>query len=177
MKLIRQFIAAAVAAMLAGSAGATATPEEFKELGMTLTPWGAEKAGNEEGTIPAYTGGLTLTPAGISVTSDGKLPNPFASEKPLFSIAAKNVEKYADKLTRSGQLMGVQEGFSLPDYNTGTWLRSSVFTSYDLPKAQYAAVNLIGIMDGGFYRQLPQRRPERGADARIAGHVRLALMS
>ncbi|MES2258416.1 MAG: DUF1329 domain-containing protein [Pseudomonadota bacterium] len=99
MKLTHQMIAAAVALLAAGSAAAVVTPDEAKQLGTTLTAWGAEKAGNKDGSIPAYTGGLTKTPAGVSVPADGRLPNPYASEKPLFSIDAKNVQQYADKLT------------------------------------------------------------------------------
>ena len=47
------------AAMLAAQAGAlhaAVTAEEAKQLGTTLTLVGAEKAGNKEGTIPAYAG-------------------------------------------------------------------------------------------------------------------------
>ena len=33
-----------------------------KELGGDLTPIGAEKAGNADGSIPAWTGGLTTPP-------------------------------------------------------------------------------------------------------------------
>ena len=41
-----------------------------------LTPMGAEAAGNKEGTIPAWTGGLATDAA--SVDSKGFLANPFA---------------------------------------------------------------------------------------------------
>ena len=44
---------------------------------------GAEKAANKDGTIPAYTGGLTTAPAGFK-TGDGIRPDPFAAEKPLY---------------------------------------------------------------------------------------------
>ena len=119
MKLSYQVIAAAAAAMLAGQATAVATADEAKQLGTTLTAWGAEKAGNKEGTIPAYTGGLTKTPAGVTVPADGKLPNPYAAEKPLFAIDAKNVDKYADKLT-AGHLDLIRRypGFRLDVYPT-----------------------------------------------------------
>ncbi|WP_083684350.1 DUF1329 domain-containing protein [Massilia putida] len=101
MKLNHRMLAAAVAALVGGGAGATATPEELKQLGTTLTAWGAEKAGNKDGSIPAYTGGLTKTPAGI--TPAPKLPDPYVGEKPLFSIDAKNAQQYADKLTPGQQ--------------------------------------------------------------------------
>jgi hypothetical protein len=74
------------------------TPEEVAQLGKNLTEFGAEKAGNAEGTIPPYTGGLTQVPPGY-VPNSGFRPDPFASEKPLFSIDAKNMAQYADKLT------------------------------------------------------------------------------
>ena len=59
---------------------------------------GAEKAANKDGTIPAYTGGLTTPPAGFKA-GDGIRPNPFAGEKPRLAIDAKNMAQHADKLT------------------------------------------------------------------------------
>ena len=38
---------------------AKVTAEEAERLKKDLTPFGAEKAGNADGTIPAWTGGLT----------------------------------------------------------------------------------------------------------------------
>jgi hypothetical protein len=98
MKLTHTLFAATIGALFAGQACAVATPEEVKSLGTTLTAWGAEKAGNKDGTIPAYTGGLTKTPAGVSA-ADGLLRSPYANQKPLYSVDAKNLDKYADKLT------------------------------------------------------------------------------
>ncbi|ANB73015.1 hypothetical protein AYM40_12055 [Paraburkholderia phytofirmans OLGA172] len=71
--------------------------DEAAKLKSTLTPFGAEKAGNKSGTIPAWDGGYTQAPPGYK--SGDQLPDPFASEKPLYSITAKNVDQYADKLT------------------------------------------------------------------------------
>ena len=79
-------IAAAVALAFAGPAGAAASADEIKSLGTTHTPWGAEKAGNKEGTIPAYTGPVA-PPAGFDPKNPGYRPDPFAAEKPMFSIA------------------------------------------------------------------------------------------
>ena len=91
-------IAAAVALAFAGPAGAAASADEVKSLGTTHTPWGAEKAGNKEGTIPAYTGPVA-PPAGFDPKNPGYRPDPFAAEKPLFSIDAKNMDQYAAKLS------------------------------------------------------------------------------
>src|SRR5438045_5259742 len=87
-------------AVAAGSlaAHAAVTADEAKALGTTLTPIGAEKAGNADGTIPAYTGGLTAGPAGYKA-GDGIRPNPFAGEKPRLVIDAKNMAPQAAHLT------------------------------------------------------------------------------
>ena len=73
-------------------------PTKPRRSARTLTPIGAEKAANKDGTIPAYTGGLTTPPAGFKA-GDGIRPNPFAGEKPRLSIDAKNMAQHADKLT------------------------------------------------------------------------------
>lgn len=78
----------ALAAVSAAEAGALKT---------TLTPFGAEKAGNKDGAIPTWTGGYTTVPAGFK--QGGRRGDPFAADKPLFSITAKNVDQYADKLS------------------------------------------------------------------------------
>ncbi|MFZ2950572.1 MAG: DUF1329 domain-containing protein, partial [Desulfuromonadaceae bacterium] len=97
MRLSNIIIAAAVVvASYAGGAQAG--------LPDNLTPIGAEKAGNKEGTIPAWTGGYTGRPAGF-VKGSGRLPDPFASDKVLFSITAKNMDKFADKLSDGQKAM------------------------------------------------------------------------
>lgn len=71
--------------------------EEAARLKGELTPVGAERAGNKDGTIPAWTGGLTIPTPGF--TNGGRRPDPFADEKPILQITAKNADQYADKLT------------------------------------------------------------------------------
>src|SRR5262245_15761230 len=83
--------------VLAGSAMAAAPADQVARLGASLTPMGSEKAGNADGSIPAWTGGLP-TNAG-AVDAKGFLADPFASEKPLFTITAANAQQYKDKLT------------------------------------------------------------------------------
>ena len=91
-------ITLAVAATCSTNAVAAVSAEEAKQLGTTLTPVGAEKAGNKEGTIPEWTGGLTTPPAGFQKGS-GKRPNPFANEKPRLTITSANVAEHASKLS------------------------------------------------------------------------------
>jgi Protein of unknown function (DUF1329) len=88
----------AVAAFVAGPTRAAVSADEAKQLGATLTPIGAEKAGNKEGTIPEWTGGLTTIPAGY-VKGSNKRVDPFASEKPRLVITGKDLAAHADKLT------------------------------------------------------------------------------
>jgi hypothetical protein len=73
------------------------TPEEAAQLKNTLTPMGAEKAANKDGSIPAWTGGNTTATPGFK--NGGKRPDPFAAEKPLYSVTSKNLDQYADKLS------------------------------------------------------------------------------
>lgn len=89
--------AIAVAMTFAGAAQAGVSADEAAKLKTTLTPLGGERAGNADGSIPAWDGGYTQVPEGYQ--SGDPRPDPFAGEKPLFSISAANLDQYADKLT------------------------------------------------------------------------------
>lgn len=116
-KITKTTIAIALLSSCAG-AHAAVTPEEARKLGATLTLVGAEKAGNKDGSIPEYTGGLTTPPAGF-VKERGVRPDPFADEKPLFAVDAKNMAQYADKLTEGTKaLMKTLPGFRIDVYKT-----------------------------------------------------------
>lgn len=82
---------------LAPFAQAAVSADEAAKLKTELTPFGAEKAGNKAGTIPAWTGGYTTPMPGF--VNGGKRGDPFAKEKPLYSVTAKNMAEHADKLT------------------------------------------------------------------------------
>jgi len=84
--------------LLVGAAHAAVTAEEAKALGTTLTPIGAEKAGNADGTIPEWSGKWLGVPPGVKY--DGKRnADPYADEKPLFTITAQNLAQYAEQLS------------------------------------------------------------------------------
>ncbi len=76
---------------------AAVTEEEAARLRSDLTPLGAERVGNREGTIPAWDGGYTKVPPGYR--SGDLRPDPFAEEKPLYAVTAANMNRYADKLS------------------------------------------------------------------------------
>src|SRR6185503_18298037 len=108
-----------LAALLAStvSAQAAVSAHEAAKLKSTLTPVGAEKAGNKASTIPAWDGGLAKAPPGYK--NGDVRPDPYADEKPVLSINAKNMVQYADKLTDGVQaLMKKYPDFRIDVYPT-----------------------------------------------------------
>jgi len=99
MSPIRSWLRAGAFSLTALSAAALAAvpADEAAQLGGKLTPIGAEKAGNADGSIPAWTGGLAKDAA--PVDANGFLSDPFPSEKPLFTITKDNYTQYQAKLT------------------------------------------------------------------------------
>ncbi len=100
-KTIFAFVLATLMVCTATPVLAKVTAEEAAKLKTELTPVGAERAGNKEGTIPAWTGGITKIPEGIDyeAKSGTPHPDPFAEDKILFTITAQNVDQYKDKLS------------------------------------------------------------------------------
>lgn len=90
-----QWAGIALLAVSINNAWADASPAD---LGTTLTPMGAQIAGNTDGSIPAYTGGLIQAPAGFDEKS-GVRPDPFAHDKPLYRVDSKNMAQYAPLLS------------------------------------------------------------------------------
>lgn len=91
------FGAALTLTLAAGELFAKASPEEIEQLGNELTPSGAEKAGNEAGTIPPWTGGITEPPAGYS--EGDHHPDPYPDDEILFTITPDNYQDYMDHLS------------------------------------------------------------------------------
>ncbi|VVN26135.1 hypothetical protein PS862_05477 [Pseudomonas fluorescens] len=143
-KMILQCGALALS-LLAVNVMAAVSPEEANKLGTSLTPLGGEKAGNADGSIPAWTGGLPKN-AG-AVDSKGFLADPFATEKPLFTITAATVDKYKDKLS-DGQIAMFKrypETYKIPVYPT----HRTVAVPADINEsAKRSALNVTSINDG-----------------------------
>jgi hypothetical protein len=98
-----------VAALAATAAPAAVSNQEAAELKSRLTPVGAERSGNADGTIPAWTGGVTAAPGYVS---GAPRPDPFSADKPLFSITARNFRDYEDKLPEGAKALFAK----YPDY-------------------------------------------------------------
>ncbi|MGH8562477.1 MAG: DUF1329 domain-containing protein, partial [Nevskiales bacterium] len=94
-------LAAALLGLVAFQAQAKVAEAEAAKLGSALTAVGADPKASADGVIPAYTGGLGQkgNPAKID-TSD-----PYASEKPLYTITKANMAQYKDKLSVGHQKM------------------------------------------------------------------------
>ncbi len=84
-----------------GQAVAGAKPDQIHRLSEDLTPMGSERAGNAEGTIPEWTGGITTPPAEYKPGDHHQ--NPFPDDQPLFRIDGSNYQQYADKLSTGQQ--------------------------------------------------------------------------
>ena len=131
------------AAFAAGMA--TATAQSAADLGKSLTPLGAEKAGNAAGTIPAWEGGITQSPAGYQ--SGDHHPDPFAADKPSATITSANAEQYADNLTEGHKalLARYASTYKMPVYPT----RRSASAPQDIYDATKTNVGSAKLADGG----------------------------
>jgi len=104
MNIKQTLLIAALGLVGAGQAMAAVSAEEAARLGNELTPSGAEMAANADGTIPAWTGGLTEIPAGYEPGA-GKRPNPWPDEQPYLVITKDNMGEYTDQLTEGSKAL------------------------------------------------------------------------
>ncbi len=117
MKKLALVASAITLALSVNVAQAKVTEAEAAKLGNELTPLGAVKAGNADGSIPAWTGGITTPPAGYSPGDFH--PDPFPDDKPLFEITAANYKEYTDFLTPGQQkLFENYDTYRMPVYQT-----------------------------------------------------------
>ena len=103
MKRATVLLLTATALLATGPAKAKAelTPEELAMLSNELTPVGGERAGNADGTIPPWEGGITQPPAGYRPGDHH--PDPFPDDEVLFTITKDNMAQYASKLSDGHQ--------------------------------------------------------------------------
>ncbi|MDN6873439.1 DUF1329 domain-containing protein [Pseudomonas citronellolis] len=157
--------------LLAGQAMAAVSADQVARLGADLTPMGAEKAGNADGSIPAWTGGLATSAGALDAA--GFLADPYAGEKPLFTITAQNAEQYKAKLT-PGQLAMFKrfpDSYLIPVYPSH---RSAAYPAEVLAavKANAGATHLAEGGNGleNFKVSIPFPIPQNGLEA-IWNHV------
>jgi hypothetical protein len=99
-KSLKRLTLASVAVTLALSSTATlakVSPTDVEKLSKELTPMGAVRGANKDGSIPSWTGGITSVPAGYTV-GDHHI-DPFSTDKVEYTITAANVAQYKAMLT------------------------------------------------------------------------------
>ncbi|MBA6349027.1 MULTISPECIES: DUF1329 domain-containing protein [unclassified Colwellia] len=97
---LKKLTLASVAVSLAIVSTATlakVSSTEVAKLSKELTPIGAVRAANKDGSIPAWNGGITSVPAGYTV-GDHHI-DPFSTDKVKYTITAANVGEYKAMLT------------------------------------------------------------------------------
>lgn len=122
---------AALAALVTHGAAAKAPADQVARLGKDLTPVGAERAGNKDGTIPIWEGGLSKAPAGYDAAKG--LSDPYASDKPIYTVDAANLSQYESRLA-PGQVALLKR---YPSYKLSVYpsRRSAAY-----PEAVYTAI-------------------------------------
>lgn len=82
---------------IALSSHASAPPDQVARLERDLTPMGAERVGNEAGTIPAWDGGIQTPPA--TFVPGENYVDPYASDPVSLTITHENLNEFKDKLS------------------------------------------------------------------------------
>jgi hypothetical protein len=158
----------AAATLLAGPARAG----DPAALDGPLTPVGAERAGNRDGSIPAWDGGLTAPPAGLGYTPGKHHPDPYAADAPIATITQANAAGFAELLA-DGQreLMRIAPTYSMKLYPTR---RSCAFPQfvYDATRRNAGTARLdpnTGDVSGA-YGGFPFAQPTQGFEV-IRNHI------
>ncbi|HSW15066.1 MAG TPA: DUF1329 domain-containing protein [Solimonas sp.] len=124
-------LAALLLIALATPALAKVPAAEAERLNKELTPVGALRAGNKDGSIPAWDGGLQQAPACYS-GSGKRYCDPYASDQPLLTISAANLAQHRARLSAGQQAMLAK----VPSYQLRIY---PTRRSYAAPEFVYAA--------------------------------------
>ena len=169
-KPIALLIGAAALTTIATNGWAAASPQEVARLGKDLTPLGAVQAGNADGTIPAWTGGITQPPPNYKPGDHH--PDPYADDAVEFTITRANMADYADKLSAGHKAMlETYDSFKMKVYPTH---RSAAVPQriYDATKENAASARLTESGNGvtGSIQGIPFPIPKNGLEV-IWNHI------
>lgn len=167
-KISYLIIAAALTFSTASQAAVSAA--EAEKLKSTLTPVGAERAGNADGSIPAWDGGYTETDPAFEPGKPGsKRKDFFADEKPLYSVTSANMDQYADQLAEGVKaLLKKHADFRVdvyPTHRTAAFPQTIIDGTYKNATSAKLADEGLGIEDAGnladgFPFPIPKNGPE-----------------
>ncbi|GLZ84377.1 hypothetical protein Pres01_04280 [Metapseudomonas resinovorans] len=180
MKKLESMTLATLALLVAMQVFATPSDQEISQLGTTLTPLGAEMAGNRDGSIPPWDGGLCKPPAGYQPkkgeSGGGPWMDPFANEQPILKITRDNLEQYADKLDAGTKelFQRYPETFRIdvyPSHRTACypqWVYENTIKNVRNPKLVGGAPGLVNA-----HAQIPFPIPKNGYEAMWNQSVRV----
>lgn len=117
-KFAATVVVMAISCVMAKSAVAEVAADEAAKLKTSLTPLGGERAGNADGSIPAWNGGYSGGAAGHAI---GDIPTGiFAGDKASYQVTAANAAKYANLLSEGTKalLQRYPDSFRLDVYPT-----------------------------------------------------------
>ena len=163
--------AAMTLALSSTTALAAVSQQEADKLGNSLTPLGGDASANADGSIPAYTGGITSAPAGYS--GGGHHNNPFPEDKVLFEITSSNYKEYEEFLA-PGQIKLFKtypDTYRMPVYQSRRSASNPQFV-YDATKKNAVNAALIESGNGvtGAATGIPFPVPQNGLEA-IWNHI------
>jgi hypothetical protein len=87
---LRRTAILAFALLLAPPARGAVSEAEAARLEADLTPMGAQRAGNADGSIPAWTGGITTPPP--DYRPGDRHPSPYSADRILYTVTAADLE-------------------------------------------------------------------------------------
>lgn len=90
--------------------------DQADRLKADLTPVGAERAGNADGSIPEWKQNLELKNGSYSLGAHH--PDPFVDDKPVVIITKANLESHKDRLSKGHLALLKHDSFSLSVYPT-----------------------------------------------------------
>lgn len=130
-----------------------------------LTPIGAERAGNAEGSIPAWEGGFNPKQMPRPHAQGDRPRDPFPDEKPLFVITHDNYKQHAAQLSEGHQQMFERyDSYSMPVYASH---RTAAFPEviYQATAENEASAKLEGTDNlSGARLGFPFPKPKQGAE-------------
>jgi hypothetical protein len=144
---------------------AVVSEADAARLGRQLTPLGAEMAGNSDGSIPPWEGGITTPPAGYKPGDHH--PDPFSADQPRFTVTGATAAQYQDKLTAGHQaLLKAYRDYKLIVYPTRR-SASNPQPIYEAVRRNATAAQLVSNGNGisGALLGIPFPLPQNGLEA------------
>ena len=160
MTMTQSFTRKSITALLCGSLSLGAASVLHAE---ELTPWGAVKGANADGSIPAYPDQGVPAPEGHK-EGRGHYLDPFADEQPLYSVTPENMGQYEEYLTEG--MKGLMKRF--PSYRMDVYPthRTQRYSDWEIEQVKLNAERSKLVHDGegveNTYGPVPFPQPADG---------------